>query len=516
MPHEQVALTGRGITKRFPGVAALSNVGLDVRRGEVHVLVGENGAGKSTLVKILGGSQAPDDGHLELWGQQYRPHSPQDAIRAGVRVVYQEPDLLPELSVAENLYFERLPRRGPVVDYRRLYEKSRGLLGRVGLDVSPRAKVATLSIAQQRLVVIAKALSARARVLILDEPTVSLTRRETEHLFGILRQISDDDTSVVYISHYLDEVFEIGHRVTVLRNGNVVATRPVGELDARQLVRLMVDRDLSAESLFPENVNLGAELLRVEGLQSRAMASPVTFNLREGEILGLAGLVGAGRTEAVRAVFGADRPVSGLTHIAGCQVRIRTPKEAVRNGISFLTEDRRNQGLVVALGSDVNITLADIRSVAIRGVLKKDAERKVATRLVEQLSIKTPSLQSPTRNLSGGNQQKVLLARWLLRSSRILIVDEPTNGLDVGARREIYGLLANLAREGKGIIIVSSDLRELTAICHRILVFSRGQITGELSRAQFEHERLLTLSYQGYFADSSIDPTHKRIPTSRG
>ena len=509
MPNPDVALSARGLTKRFPGVTALDGVDLDVARGEVHALVGENGAGKSTLVKILAGIEAPDAGTVELLGQPYRPAGPAGAIRAGVRMVHQELNLLPYLSVAENLFFERLPRRAGMVAYRQLYRDAAALLDQVGLKVSPRARVEGLSVAQLQLVEIAKALSAESRVLILDEPTASLTRRETERLFGIIRQLLERGVTVIYISHHLEEVFEIGDRVTVLRNGARVATRPLAGLTVPDLVKMMVGREVGSEYPFRPAPGPGPELLRVEGLRPRGLPGPVSFSARAGEVLGVAGLVGSGRTETMRAVFGADPNDGGEVYVDGRRVRIRGPRDAVRHGISFLTEDRKGQGLLLPLGCDVNVTLADVWRVARAGLLRRDAERRAAGRLAERLGIKAASISQPTRYLSGGNQQKVLLARWLFRDSRVLIVDEPTRGVDVGAKYEIHALLGELAAQGRAVVVVSSDLPELMGICHRIIVFSRGRIAGEVPREQFDQERILALAYAGYGAGAAQPPTGK-------
>lgn len=503
---DETVLTASGISKRFPGVTALSEVDFDLWPGEVHVLVGENGAGKSTLVKVLAGIESVDEGRMRLRGRPYRPRSPQDAIQAGVRVVHQEINLLTYLSVAENLFLERLPRRAGVVNSRRLQKDARQLLDRVGLDVPPQRKVEQLSIAQMQLVEIARALSARSQVLVLDEPTASLTGHETDRLFGIIRRLRADGVAVVYISHHLEELSAIGDRVTVLRNGRHVETRPADGLEPAEIVRMMVGRELGDVHPFPGDVSPGPELLRADGLRSRSMATAVSLSARAGEIVGIAGLVGAGRTETVRALFGADRPTGGKVYVGGSAVRIRRPADAIRAGISFVTEDRKAQGLILPMGCDVNITLAALRQVTRKGLLRRDRERSVAERMVHRLGIKTPSVRFPTRNLSGGNQQKVVLARWLFRDCRVLVVDEPCRGVDVGARHEIYLLLADLARQGKAVVMVSSDLSELMGMCHRIVVLSRGRVAGELPRDRFDQERILTLAYSGYRDGSASAP----------
>jgi len=503
----------QGVTKRFPGVLALDRVDLAVRRGEVHVLVGQNGAGKSTLVKLLCGNYLADEGSMVLDGAPFAPRGALAAIRAGIRIVYQEINLLPYLSVAENIYFQRLPTRGGLVDFRRLEADAEVLLREVGLDVAPGALVETLGVAQMQLVEIAKALSSRSKVLILDEPTAALTPKEIGRLFGILARLKDRGVTIVYISHRLQEVFEIGDRITVLRNGRKVDTVTAGEATIPQIVRLMVGREMGTEYPFRADVALGAECLRVDGLQPQGARHAVSFALHRGELLGIAGLVGSGRTEAVRALFGADPRAAGRIWRDGREVAIRRPRDAVRAGICLLTEDRKAQGLILDLPCYANITITDLHRVARAGLLQAGAEHAAAEALVQELSIKTPSVDQLVANLSGGNQQKVVIAKWLFRQAEVLIFDEPTRGIDVGARFEIYALLGRLAAAGKAILLVSSDLPELMGICHRILVFSNGRITGDLPRAEFSEERILACAFQDYLGSpSAADPGQAQAP----
>jgi ribose transport system ATP-binding protein len=487
-----------GVTRRFPGVVALEDLDLAVRRGEVHVLVGQNGAGKSTLVKLLCGIYAPSEGRILHAGRPYSPRGPVDAMRAGIRVVHQEFNLLPFLSVAENAYFERLPRRFGLVDFKRLYQDTERLLAEVGLAVSPRARVGDLGVAQMQLLEIAKALSGRSQVLILDEPTATLTPPEISRLFGIIARLKARGVTVIYISHRLQEVFEIGDRITVLRNGHKVETLSAREATIARIVKLMVGKEMGEEYPFRPDVPRGPEVLRVEGLRPRKSPHAVSFSVRAGEIVGVAGLVGAGRTEAMRALFGADPKVSGRVFRSGREVRTDTPRQAVRAGICLLTEDRKAHGLILDMPCTSNVTITDLRRVSRGGLLQPGTERTATAALVEELAIKTPSVSELVRNLSGGNQQKVVLAKWLFRQAEVLVFDEPTRGIDVGARYEIYTLLWRLAEEGKGMIIVSSDLPELMGVCHRILVFSAGRIAGEVPRADFSQERILSLAYQDY------------------
>ncbi len=488
----------RGITKHFPGVVALDNVDLDIQQGEVHVLVGENGAGKSTLVKLLCGIYQPDEGEIHYKESIYRPQTTLDAFRAGIRTVYQEFNLLTYLSVAENIFFERLPRKAGLVDFRRLYGDTQRLLDEVGLDVSPKAKVESLGVAQMQLIEIAKALSNESQILIMDEPTAALTPKEIARLFEIIRRLKAKGVTIIYISHRLQEIFEIGDRITVLRNGKRVDTRPTGTVTIPEIVKMMVGREMEAEYPFQAEVQPDREILRVEQLRYKGNPHSVTFAARRGELLGIAGLVGSGRTETMRAIFGADRREAGHIFVNDREVHINSPKDAVKAGICLLTEDRKRQGLILDMNVYANITLTDFAQVARAGFLNREAEQRDAKRLVDDLAIKTPSVNQLVRNLSGGNQQKVVLAKWLFRHTDILIFDEPTRGIDVGAKYEIYLLLWKLAAEGKGIIIVSSDLPELMGICHRIVVFSNGQIAGEVERAAFNQEAILSLAYQEY------------------
>ncbi|MEV6925679.1 sugar ABC transporter ATP-binding protein [Dactylosporangium sp. NPDC051485] len=487
-----------GLTKRYAGVTALEDVDLSVDAGEIHVLIGENGAGKSTLVKCLAGIERPDAGTMALAGVPHRPLTAADALRAGIQVVHQELALLPALTVAENLFLQRMPGRLGLVDRKAMRRRAGVLLDQVGLDVSPDTPVERLGIAQMQLIEIAKALSAECRLLVMDEPTATLTPRETATLFAQLHRLTDNGVAVIYISHHLEEIFEIGDRLTVLRNGRNVHTGPVAALTPADLVRKMVGRDLNAEYPPVTARPTGDELLRVTDLRVTDDAPPVSLSVRAGEVVGVAGLVGSGRTETMRAIFGADRATGGTVEIRGRTVRIAHPRDAVRHGISFLTEDRKAQGLVLDLPIAANISLASVDRVSRLGLLRRAAENASARELSDRLHVRSTGPQQTVRALSGGNQQKVVLARWLAADTDLLIVDEPTRGIDVGARYEIHQLLINLAESGKGVLVVSSDLPELLGICDRIVVFSKGQIAGEVDRPDFDAEQLLNLAYSGY------------------
>jgi len=490
-------LSIHGISKSFPGVLALSNVSFSVREGEVHVLVGENGAGKSTLVKILCGYYKADGGTIVLNGKPYSPLTTRAAMDAGIRVVYQEFNLLSYLSVAENIFFDHLPCKGFLIDKKKLYVDTLDVLKRVGLDVDPELPVELLGVAQMQLVEIAKAISSKCRVLILDEPTATLSPGEISRLFELIKTEKQQGLTVIYISHHLKEIYEIGDRVTVLRNGEFVGTHDVDKVSIPQIVSMMVGRQMGVEYPFKDSITTKSEpRLEVKNLRITGSSHEIEFALRRDEILGIFGLVGSKRTETVRAIFGADDKHGGTIMLDGKKLNIRSPRDAVRYGICLLTEDRKAQGLILDMSLASNMSIAALEKVTRYGLIDKNTESIDAERLSKELSIKTPSVRQLTRNLSGGNQQKVVLAKWLYRDAKVLIFDEPTRGIDVGAKYEIYLLLWRLLAEGKGIMIVSSDLSELMGVCHRIIVFSGGQVSGEVLRPDFEQERILKYAYR--------------------
>lgn len=483
----------------FPGVKALDLDTLDIRAGEVHVLLGENGAGKSSLVKVLSGVYQKMSGTVLFDGMPYNPRTPLDAINEGVRVVYQEFNLLPYLSIAENIFFEKLPAKSGFVDFKKLHADARELLDRVGLPhLSTRTAVESLGVAQMQLVEIAKALSGKSRVLILDEPTATLMPAEIDNLFALIGKLKSEGVTIIYISHRLNEIFRIGDRVTVLRNGMCVGTHPASELDIPQIVKMMVGRSMDAEYPFNASVEPSSKLLEIRDLVYSGNSHAKTFSLRKGEILGIAGLVGSGRTETMRALFGADKKVSGTVWLNGKEIEIESPVDAVNNGICLLTEDRKAQGLILEMSCVENTTITNLGAVSRFGILNRAVEEEATGKLIEEMNVKTPSMHKKTLHLSGGNQQKILIGKWLFRDSEVFIFDEPTRGIDVGAKYEIYLLLWKLVAMGRGIIMVSSDLQELIGICHRIIVFSDGNITGELERKDFNPEAILSLSYKEY------------------
>ncbi|MBR0750986.1 sugar ABC transporter ATP-binding protein [Bradyrhizobium jicamae] len=495
---EQPILRLQSVGKRFPGVVALRDVSFEIARGSGHVLLGENGAGKSTLINLLGGVLQPDDGEIWFAGARYQPASPLEAFKAGIRVVHQELHLLSNLSVAENLLFEQVPSRWGLVNYREMNRRAAELLAEVGLDVAPTTEVGRLGVAQMQLVEIAKALCHESKLLVLDEPTATLTAREVDRLFAILHRLKAKGVTTLYISHRLEEIFEVGDEVTVLRDGQHVTTRALDGLSIPNIVELMVGRTIADHGAIGTAAPDGEEALGVSGLKLAADSPEISFSVGKGEIVGIAGLVGSGRTEVVRALFGADPKAGGTIRIEGQEVEIASPKDAVAHGLCLATEDRKGQGLLLEMSCAENMTITDLTRVSRRGLLQRKDENDAAARLVRGLRVKTPSIHQAVRTFSGGNQQKVVIAKWLFRGPKTLIFDEPTRGIDVGAKAEIYELLGNLAAEGKGILVVSSDLPELMAICHRILVFSKGRISGEVPRAEFDEHRILSLAYQEY------------------
>jgi L-arabinose transport system ATP-binding protein len=487
-------LAMRDIGKAFGGVHALRGVSIDARRGEVLALVGENGAGKSTLLKVLSGALLPDRGSVEIDGESVSFGSPHDALGAGVRVIYQEPEIIPHVSVAENIYVGSLPRRGHVVDRRRLNAQARADLARYGFGhaLNPHTLGERLSPAQRQLVEIMRALIADVRVIAFDEPTSSLSDVEVDALFRLIRRLRDDGIAVLYVSHRLPEIFRIADRVTVLRDGAVVGTRAVADTSTDDLVSMMVGRDLTG--MFVRQAHTaGKVVLAVRGVCSDDVTD-ISFEVRAGEVVGIAGLVGAGRSELARALIG-DEPVrSGDVAVDGRTVRIRNPQDAIRAGIGFVPEERKAQALLMDRSVRDNVSLAMLRSISVGHVVRRREERRITADYVRRLAIRTPSLEQVVANLSGGNQQKVVLARWLVSNPRVLILDEPTRGVDVGAKAEIYHVINDLSAEGLAIIVISSELPEILALSDRVLVMRAGRISGELAREDATEERILALA----------------------
>ncbi len=491
-PSGAPLLRMHGIVKRFPGVLALDGVDLEVRAGEVHVVLGENGAGKSTLMKILGGAYHADAGEIEIRGRKVRIESPRDGLDLGIAVIYQELNLVPQMSVMENVFIAREPRipgRPGFIDWARMRRETKRILDEFELPIDPARHVSTLGVAQQQMVEIARAVNANADVVIMDEPTSALTDHEIEQLFRVVRQLRERGAGVIYISHRLDEVPIVGDRVTVLRDGRYVDTIPASS-PIPEFIRLMVGRDLTKQ--YPKaTFELGPELLCVEHLERKGVLHDVNLSVRAGEIVGIAGLVGAGRTELVRAIFGADPIDGGRIKVDGKPRHIGAPADAIRAGLGLLPEDRKTQGLVLLLSVAENISMASPGQVSRRGIIDRGAIARRAQGFVDSLRIRTPSVERAAQTLSGGTQQKVVLAKWLASRSRVLIFDEPTRGIDVGAKVEVYQLMTELVKQGAAILMVSSDLPEILGMSDRVLVMRGGEIVAELGSKDMNQERIL-------------------------
>ena len=489
----------RGISKLFPGQQALKDVDFEVRKAEVHALVGENGAGKSTLMKILAGSIPADSGTIRIFGREMTFRRPIDAIRAGISTIYQELMLCPNLSVSANVFLghEQARTQAAFVSEDVLRARSREHLQLLGMDVDPRMIVGRLTVAQQQMVEIAEALSLENQIIIMDEPTAALTQRETEHLYRVLRLLRDQGRSVIYISHRLEEIFTIADRATVLRDGRLVGTVTIAESSTKELVRMMVGRELEAESLNRgPSAAMGRDgstpVLEVQDLTRAGVFEDVSFAVHPGEVVGFAGLVGAGRTEVMRAIFGIDRLDAGRILRSGKEVKIRSPKDAIKYGLGMTTEDRKYDGLFPNFTIRENASIADLDQLSEGGFVKAGQERREVQEVVRELDVRPPNPDRMMVNLSGGNQQKVTIARWLMTDPEVLIVDEPTRGVDVGAKAEIRRLIRQLANQGKGIVMVSSELPELLGTADRILVMRAGRLVAELDARETSQEEIMS------------------------
>lgn len=483
----------KGISKRFPGVQALREVSFDVARGSCHALCGENGAGKSTLGKILAGIYSPDDGELVVDGKPVRFANPSDAMAAGIGIVHQELAFCENLTVAENLCLGQLPARATFVSRHEMLRRAGEYLGAIQSKIDPTRLVGELPVSQQQLVQIAAAVSHGARILVFDEPTSSLSQLEAEHLFELIQRLQAQGVTAIYVSHRLEEIYRLCDTVTVLRDGQHVGTRPVKDLDQSGLVQLMIGRAL--EAYFPGHLKTepGEELLRVENLSSPGKFEDISFTLRAGEVLGFAGLVGAGRTEIAEALFGLDRLATGRVFVKGQPMPLRHPSVGMSRGLGMVPEDRKRHGLVLMMKGRENVSLPTLERLARWSWVRPAAERQVARTYFDRLRVKAPSTETVVAGLSGGNQQKVVLGKWLAANCRVLIVDEPTRGVDVGAKAEIHGLIDDLANKGNGVLLISSELPEVINLSTRILVLREGRMVREVARAQATQEMLVRL-----------------------
>jgi ABC-type sugar transport system ATPase subunit len=485
------------ITKRFPGVLALSDVSLEIAAGSCHALCGENGAGKSTLAKVLAGIHAPDAGRVLVHGVEMRFNGPRAALDAGVGIVHQELAFCDNLSIAENLCLSALPARTGFLSRSRMAERAAAMLAEIGTTVDVHRLVGDLNIAQQQMVQIAAAVGSGARVIVFDEPTSSLSHVEADRLYELIARLKQRGVTCIYVTHRMAEIFRLCDHVSVLRDGRHVTTRATSGLSEADLVQSMIGRSIT--EYFPHHLERppGAELVRVDGLSCAGKFHDISFALRAGEIVGLAGLVGAGRSEIARALFGLERQVQGTVHVRGRPVRIRNPRHAIRLGIGLVPEDRKRQGLVLLLSGLHNTSLPSLPRLSRASWIRRADERRIAREFFDLLRVATPSVDAPVAGLSGGNQQKIVLAKWLAAGSRVLLLDEPTRGVDVGAKAEIHGIIDRLASQGHAILLISSELPEVLALSTRILVLRHGRLAGTVDRAQATQDRLLRLMTGG-------------------
>ncbi|MBQ6375280.1 MAG: sugar ABC transporter ATP-binding protein [Clostridia bacterium] len=491
----EVILTMKGIDKSFPGVHALDHVDFEVRSGEVHALMGENGAGKSTLMKVLTGIYTRDAGTITYEGREVEFHNPREAQQAGIVIVHQELNMMGHLTVAQNIFIGREPRKGLFIRDAAMNTEARKLFAQLGIEIDPRETMSNLTVAKQQMCEIAKAISHEAKVIIFDEPTAALTDAEIEQLFTIIRDLRDRGYGIVYISHRMDEIKKITDRVSVMRDGQYIGTLITEACTKEDIINMMVGRVIYEEPKTRSMVAPDAPVvLRVEHLNAGRMVQDVSFELKKGEILGFAGLVGAGRTETARALFGADPKQGGDIFINGKKVEIRSPKDAVEAGMSYLSEDRKRFGIVLKKNIVENSTLATLQAYTRGMFIDRPREEQITQRYVDTLKTKTPGIDQLVMNLSGGNQQKVVIAKWLVNDSQIMIFDEPTRGIDVGAKQEIYELMNRLAQSGKAIIMISSEMTEILRMSDRIVVMCEGKKTGELDIAEATQEKIMTLA----------------------
>jgi ribose transport system ATP-binding protein len=481
----------KNIRKTFPGVIALDDVNFTLSPGEVHILLGENGAGKSTLVKIISGAYQKSAGRLILDGKEVEIKNPRHAQQLGISIIYQEFNLIPKLSAAENIFLGReFPLSPGVIDQKKVHDKAQSLLDDLGVTINAHHLVGDLGVAQKQMVEVAKALSLDAKIIIMDEPTSALTKNEIVELFATIKKLKKRGVSIIYISHRLEELSEIGDRVTVLRDGKYIGTHRIAKMNHHDLIKMMVDRDLTEQ--FPkQKQQIGDEILRIENLNRKGSLNDISFTLNHGEILGVAGLLGSGRTELARVIFGADKIDSGKIYVDGKLQIVNNPKKAINLDIGYLSEDRKTEGLVLDLSVQSNVCLASLEQFSKFGVINSKKEIRAASKYVKDLRIKTPGLNQKVLFLSGGNQQKVVVSKWLCSNAKVLIFDEPTRGIDVGSKVEIYQLMNRLTAEGAGILMISSELAEIIGMSDRVMVMRQGSIAGIYDRDEVTQEKIL-------------------------
>ncbi len=492
---DNAVLKIKNITKTFPGVKALNSVSFNVNKGEVHAFVGENGAGKSTLMKILYGNFKADSGAIIIEGKEVKITSPLDAQKYGISIIFQELNLIPTLSIAENIFLGRLDlfTENRKINWKKMNIEAKKALSKVGLDLNPKKLISDLSVAEKQMVEICKSLTFDLKVLLMDEPSSSLSQRELDILFSIIKQLKQQGITIIYISHRMEEIFEICDMVTVIRDGCIIGTQPIAQLTRDNIVKMMVGREIT--TAFPKMAhNPTEELLRVENFSRKGVVEKASFSVRRGEVLGIAGLVGAGRTELCRMIFGADYKDSGKTYIKGKEVQINSPSDAIKSGIAYLTEDRKTQGLILNFTVAMNITMVNLSSIMLHKVINHKLEKRIVDNQIKQLKIKTPSRNQKVNYLSGGNQQKIVVSKWMNTDVELFIFDEPTRGIDVGAKYEIYLLINELISRGKSVVLISSELPEVLALSNRIVVMHNGQITGELSGDEISVESVIKLA----------------------
>jgi len=500
LPEYRVELLN--ITKTFGGINALQGVSLRSKPGEIHALVGENGAGKSTLVKILSGACQRDRGTIKIDGNEVEISNPQNGRKAGIGIIYQEFSLVPDLSVSENIFLHTLGEKKIFVRWQEINRSAKELTDNLGFIIDPRDKIRDLSIASQQVVEIAKALSENVKVLILDEPTSVLAPHETSRLFEVLRKLKQQGVTIIYITHRLEEVFRIADLITILRDGSVTGNYPVSQITQEDIIKHMIGRKINA--FYPERkTSPGKEIFRVQGICTRDKVKNISFSVREGEVLGITGLVGSGRTETVMAIFAADKKESGRIYLHDNELKLKSTTDALRSGLGLVPEDRKNQGIILSLSIEKNISISILNKLSDRlGFIRRYSERKNALEYMKNLSIKASGPETITSDLSGGNQQKVVLAKWLSVNCSVLLLDEPTRGVDVGAKVEIYNIINALAAKGLSIVLVSSEMMEVIGICDRILVIKDGEIRGELGRKDFSEENILKMTVGNGYSEN--------------